>query len=105
MSVIEFKNHNEEFDRSCPLCDVIKVDGQLYVHISKVEVFQNQLQQKGKEIERLNNIINKIDKLFEVDTHCEDIYYAIGVVLNKKYHDIEMISNEEILNILGSDKE
>ena len=65
----------------------------------------NCLERKDKEIERLNNIINKIDKLFEVDTHCEDIYYAIGVVLNKKYHNIEMISNEEILNILGSDKE
>lgn len=56
------------------------------------------------ENQRLQNIINKIDKLFEVDTHCGDIYYAIGVVLNKKYYDIEMINNEEIINILGSDK-
>ena len=70
-----------------------------------IHYLENFVKEQDKEIERLNNIINKIDKLFEVDTHCEDIYYAIGVVLNKKYHNIEMISNEEILNILGSDKE
>lgn len=68
------------------------------------EYVDKMLEKQDKEIERLNNIINKIDQLFEADTHCEDIYYAIGVILNKKYYDIEMISNEEILNILGSDK-
>lgn len=56
------------------------------------------------ENERLKNIINKIDKLFECDTHCENIYYAIGVLLKKEYFEIEMIDNEEILNILGVDK-
>ena len=60
MSEIEFKNHKEEFDRSCPLCDVIKVDGQLYVHISKVEVFQNQLQQKENIIKEVREKVNKL---------------------------------------------
>lgn len=57
-----------------------------------------------KEIDRLNNIINKIDKMLGADTHCENIYYAIGVLLNKSFFDIKMVDNEELLNILGSDK-
>lgn len=59
---------------------------------------------QNKEIERLNNIINKINKLLECDTHCENIYYAIGVLLNYNYFDIEDIENKEILNILKEGK-
>ena len=58
-----------------------------------------------QENKRLNNIINKISKMLEADTHCENIYYAIGVLLNKRFFDIKMVDNEELLNILGSDKE
>jgi len=60
---------------------------------------------KDNEIEKLNNIIDKINRLFDVDTHCENIYYAIGTLLKKEYFEIEMIDNEEILDILGVDKE
>ena len=62
MSEIKFKNHKEEFDRSCPLCDVIKVDGQLYVHISKVEAFQTQLQQKENIIKEVREYIERYRK-------------------------------------------
>lgn len=61
--------------------------------------------EKDKEIERLNNILDKINRLFDVDTHCENIYYAIGTLLKKEYFEIEMIDNEEILDILGVDKD
>lgn len=64
----------------------------------------NYITKLQEENKRLNNIINKIDRLFEADTHCENIYYAIGVLLNKKYYDIEMIDNKELLNILRGDK-
>ena len=53
-----------------------------------------------EEIERLNNIINKINKLFDADAHCESIHYAIGVLLNKEYYDIENVWDEELLKIL-----
>ena len=59
-----------------------------------------------KEIERLNNIIDKINKLYDCNTNCENIYYAIGVLLNKKYCDIKDVLEEDLLDILkGSDKE
>ena len=77
------------------------------IEIDKIQIneyYYQVLEKQDKEIERLNNIINKIDKLFEADTHCENIYYAIGVLLNKRFFDIEMVDNEELLNILGSDK-
>lgn len=64
----------------------------------------DELEEKDKEIEKLNNIIDKINKLLECDTNCENIYYAIGVLLNHNYFDIEDIENEEILNILKEGK-
>lgn len=69
------------------------------------KILRNENTNLKLEIGRLNNIINKIDKLFDVDTHCENIYHAIGVLLKKPYFEIEMIDNEEILDILGDDKE
>ena len=61
----EFENyHAQGFDDIiyCPLCyfkEIYKREQK------KTKLLQNQLQQKDKEIERLNNIINKLEK------HCE----------------------------------
>ena len=74
------------------------------IPVEIINTIEQELEEKDKEIERLNNIINKINKILEADTHCENIYYAIGVLLNKRYFDIKMVDNEELLNILGSDK-
>lgn len=74
--------------------------------IIPTEIFNELYDDATEEIERLNNIIDKINKLYDCNTHCENIYRAIGVLLNKKYCDIEDVWEEDLLGILkGSDKE
>lgn len=91
----------EDFWLTCPVCGS-QHNNQTYGLF--LQEYKEDIVDKDKEIERLNNIINKINKILEADTHCENIYYAIGVLLNKRYFDIKMVDNEELLNILGSDK-
>ena len=58
----------------------------------------------AKENVRLQNIIDKIRKLRNANTHVENIYYAEGVLLNEPYCDIENVDNEELLDILRGDE-
>ena len=42
------------------------------------------IRKQDKEVIRLTDILNKINKMYEANTHCENIYYAIGVLLHKE---------------------
>ena len=75
--------------------DIIKIiDGIPYYNNDYIGFLYNELADRDK-------ILNKINKMFEADTYCENIYYAIGVLLNKKYFFIDHVDNEELLKILN----
>ena len=64
--------------------------------------FQNLLNEKDKEIERLNNIINDIDRYIH-NWNLEDIGEKTMLILN----DILLIKNgmsDEVIRLKGSDK-
>lgn len=65
-----------------------------------LEITENMLNDILSHMKRQDDIIDKINKLYDYDTHCENIYYAIGVVLNKKYHDIDDVWEKNLLNII-----
>lgn len=67
-----------------------------------LEITEKMLNDILSHMKRQDNIIDKINKLYDCDTHCENIYYAIGVLLNKKYHDIDDVWEKDLLHILRS---
>lgn len=95
-------------------CDVIEVNNHAYVDIDKVEKLieekehsvyatkfysmQKQIDEKDKEIERLNNIINELEK---------DIknLYTYGIKNNAEQRDYLLNRLEELQKLKGSDKE
>ena len=65
--------------------------------------FEYQIELKGKEIERLNNIINDIDRYIH-NWRLEDIGEKTMLILN----DILLIKNgmsDEVIRLKGEDKE
>lgn len=75
--------------------EIIKIiDGIPYYNYDYIGFLYNELADRDK-------ILNKINKMYDANTYCENIFYAIGVLLNKKYFDIDKVDNEELLKILN----